>query len=404
MPSSAVVEQTVPSRDDSVFDVEPGHLVVLTNYIPPHARPLYDALNRRCDKLTILISTEMEGNRHWQPDWGSLDVRLQRTWTLKRPWRHPQGFEESLEIHLPRDTVGWLKRLQPDAIVSEQFGCRSLLSAVYKTFRRWIPLAYLVSLSEHTEQGRGLMRRLLRKWLVRRADCVGVNGSSGERYLHNLGVPQDRTFVVPYTMVPGVFEHVQPTRPTETAHRLLYSGQFIELKGLVQFTTALARWAVDHPDRQVEFDLVGYGPEQAAIENVETPANLSVRFLGKRPFDELGEVYGQHGTLVLPTLSDEWGMVVNEAMTAGLTVLGSRYSQAVTELCVEGETGWTFRPDREVEVYRAIDAMLSTSVERLNEMRHICREKAAAITPDYAADQLLAMVRMAKQIIRRGTK
>jgi len=48
--------------------------------------------------------------------------------------------------------------------------------------------------------------------------------------------------------------------------------------------------------------------------------------------------------------------------------------------------------------------MLSTSVERLNEMRHICREKAAAITPDYAADQLLAMVRMAKQIIRRGTK
>jgi glycosyltransferase involved in cell wall biosynthesis len=402
----SVVAQERPTADyrRRPSEVEPGHLVVLTNYIPPHARPLFDALNLRCEKLTILISTEMEGNRHWRPDWGSLDVRRQNTWTFKRPWRHPQGFEESLEIHIPRDTIGWLKRLQPDAIVSEQFGCRSLLSGLYKTFRRRVPLVYLVSLSEHTEQGRGLMRRVLRKWLARKADCVGVNGSSGERYLHELGVPRDRTSIVPYTMVPGVFDQVRPTRPPESAHRLLYSGQFIELKGLVQFTTALSRWAAEHPHRRVEFNLVGYGPERQAIADVETPTNLSLRFLGKRSFHELGEVYGQHGVLVLPTLSDEWGMVVNEAMTAGMPVLGSRYSQAVTELCVEGETGWTFRPDHDDELVDAIDATLNTSVDRLNEMRSACREKVAPITPEYAAEQLLGMVRTAKRINRRGTK
>ena len=52
------------------------------------------------------------------------------------------------------------------------------------------------------------------------------------------------------------------------------------------------------------------------------------------------------GVLVFPTLADEWGLVVNEALAAGVPVLGSLYSQAVEELVRDGENGWTFRPDR----------------------------------------------------------
>ena len=42
------------------------------------------------------------------------------------------------------------------------------------------------------------------------------------------------------------------------------------------------------------------------------------------------------GIFVLPTLADEWGLVVNEAMASGLPVLGSVYSQAAHELCGDG--------------------------------------------------------------------
>jgi glycosyltransferase involved in cell wall biosynthesis len=365
-----------------------GHVVILTNYIPPHALPFYSAFSERCEKLTMLLSTQMESNRHWQADWGGLDVQVQKTLTIKRPWRHPVGFEESLEIHFPRDTIRRIKQLRPDVIISEQFGYRSLMASLYRTCFRRVPLAYWVCLSEHTEQGRGVSRRMLRKWLVSRADAIGVNGRSGERYLHHLGMPQDRTCVVPYTAVTNVFDRLPATRTPEAAHRLLYSGQLIELKGLPAFVKTLARWATDHPDRRIEFNLVGSGPQQEAIASVPRPANLELNLLGQRDFAELAQIYGEHGILVSPTLSDEWGMVVNEAMAAGMPVLGSVFGQAGLELIDDGENGWQFRPDDSDDVYRAIDRALTTTPERLNDMRQAARQRVAHITPSYAAEQL----------------
>ena len=57
----------------------------------------------------------------------------------------------------------------------------------------------------------------------------------------------------------------------------------------------------------------------------------------------MAEVYAKASLFAFPTLADEWGVVVNEAMAAGLPVLGSIYSQAVEELVEDGVSGWVFR-------------------------------------------------------------
>ena len=60
--------------------------------------------------------------------------------------------------------------------------------------------------------------------------------------------------------------------------------------------------------------------------------------------ERMAEVYAKASLFAFPTLADEWGVVVNEAMAAGLPVLGSIYSQAVEELVEDGVSGWVFRP------------------------------------------------------------
>ena len=95
------------------------------------------------------------------------------------------------------------------------------------------------------------------------------------------------------------------------------------------------------------------------------------------------------GALKFPVIA------VNEAMTAGLPVLGSVYSQAVEELCAEGETGWPFRAEEPQEMERAIDAALSATPEQLAAMRRAARARVSEWTPARAGAELLHAVRAA---------
>ncbi|HEV3022578.1 MAG TPA: glycosyl transferase family 1, partial [Pirellulales bacterium] len=100
-------ELLTPQQANSSANLD-VHVALLTNFIPPHALPVYVELARRLGRLTVLLSTPMEPNRKWQPDHATLEVRLQRTLTLKRPWKHPTGFRDTNCVHLPWDTIGAL--------------------------------------------------------------------------------------------------------------------------------------------------------------------------------------------------------------------------------------------------------------------------------------------------------
>jgi len=386
------VDTLLPAATEHTVARLPAHVVLLTNFIPPYRVPVYSELADRVEKLTILLSTPMEPNRSWQAEWGSLDVRLQRTWTLRRRWRHTAGFTDTLHVHVPTDTLRQLKTLRPDVIVSAELGSRSLFSTLYAGRRERTPIVLWLTLSDHTEQGRGRLRQVLRRWLFARADAVVVNGTSGARYVERFGFDRDSIFHVPYTALPGVFERLPAQRGKDAAHRLLYVGQLIERKGLAPFILALADWASSHPDRHVRFDLVGSGPLRGELEAIPLPDNLSLRFLGEKTYDVLAQVYAEAGILAFPTLADEWGLVVNEAMSAGLPVLGSVYSQAVEELCRDGANGWTFRPDSRQDMIETIDRALSTPAERLDSMRVRARADVAHLTPKHAVDRLLDAV------------
>ncbi len=151
--------------------------------------------------------------------------------------------------------------------------------------------------------------------------------------------------MVPYTTEMNALTRMSLERPNETALRLLYVGQLIGRKGLFAFFDILREWALRHEGRTVNLWIAGVGDLRDGLEKYAFPRNVAVTFLGAVAYDDLPNVYAECGLLVFPTLADEWGMVVNEAMAAGLPVLGSVYSQAVEELVREGRNGWSFRPE-----------------------------------------------------------
>jgi glycosyltransferase involved in cell wall biosynthesis len=383
---TAQITSDVKARDARVDKPSQAHVVILMNFVPPHQLPVLNELAKRVGKLTVLISTPMEPNRTWDVEWGDLDVQVQKSLTLQRLWRHPSGFAEDNYVHVPWDTIPRLRALSPDVILSGELGMRSVFSAFYSLFSKRTRLVLMASMSEHTERGRGRARILLRKLLLRRCRCLVVNGNSGARYVRTLGMDPSRTIRCSYAAKPHCYEQGSPFRSAEVAHRLLYLGQFVKRKGVIPFLTVLRGWAEDHRDRIVEFDLLGKGPLQQEIEEFVMPSNVRLRIHPPIPYDELPNAYRNAGILVFPTLADEWGMVVNEALAAGIPILGSRYAQGVEDLCIEGVSGWLYRPDVADEMRRALDAAMATSWEDLNTMRYAGREAVSGVTPQWVAD------------------
>jgi glycosyltransferase involved in cell wall biosynthesis len=336
----------------------PLRIALLTNFVPPYRIPLFKEIAGRVASLRVLVSTLMEANRHWAVDFVGLEVVVQRNLSVRRRWRHPSGFAETVYLHFPWDTLWQVLRYRPDVVVSGEFGFRTLNAVIYKLLSR-SKLVIWATISESSE----------------------ANGTSGARYLAGRGANPDKIFVVPQTTDIRAFAEVPLERVPQACRTLIYAGQLVPRKGLLPFLQSLARWCVDHPDEKVEFHLCGDGSERPGIEAFSLPPNLSLRVLGNASYAEMPARYAAAGVMVLPTFADEWGLVVNEALASGLPVLGSVYSSAVEDLVEDGVNGWRFRVDDPEEMYRAIDRCLLTPEWVLREMRARAREASLRISP-----------------------
>lgn len=364
-------------------------VALLTNFVAPYRLPLFRALRTQLGELRILVSTAMEANRQWQVDWADLDVVVQKTLTLRRTWKH-ERFTEPYELHVPYDTILQLKRYRPDVIITGEFGLRTAQAIAYGKLTG-TPVIVWATLTEHLEQGRNRIRRVARRAIVRAVDRIITNGESGARYLRSVGADPARIVKIPQTTDLSAFAALPLARAEYAARRLLCVGMVSQLKGSDLLLQALDIWAHRHPDQRIAITFVGEGPLRPVLEKRTLPPNLTVEWAGAVQYDELPGWYARAGILVFPTQGDEWGLVVNEALAAGVPVLGSEYSQAVDELVVDGQNGWRFRPDDAAAIAEALTRALATTDEKLHAMRAQARATVAELTPEKIAAAFTAV-------------
>lgn len=362
-------------------------VALLVNFIPPYRIPLYEEIAKYVKELKIFISTYMEKNRNWKIEYKNLNVFKQKCITIEKKEKHPHGFMEEIYIHIPYNTINELKEYSPDIIISGEMGLRSILSMIYKILNKNVKYILWTTLSEYSELGRGRLRNIIRKWLVPKADAILVNGNSGKRYISKFGVEEKKFFFSPYTTDISKMLSLPIEKDPKVARRMLIVSQLIERKGILQFFNALNKWALNKSDENIELIIVGDGELREKCESFIFNSNVIVKFIGSVPYEDIINYYRDCGIFVFPTLSDEWGLVVNEAMACGLVILGSIYSQAVEEL-ISYENGFTFKPDCEEEIIKVIDSVMNLTEEEFIDIRKKNREKISNLTPQYVAKNI----------------
>jgi glycosyltransferase involved in cell wall biosynthesis len=158
----------------------------------------------------------------------------------------------------------------------------------------------------------------------------------------------------------------------------LFVGRLVELKGLRQLLEA---WNLANLDATLL--LAGDGPERASLEEICQQHNINAVFAGNIDYANIPIFYRAANCLVIPTLQDNWSLVVPEAMACGLPVASSIYNGCHPEL-VHPENGWIFDPydtQGTAEVLKTIVA----NKANLPVMGAASRSIVASHTPKHAA-------------------
>lgn len=100
------------------------------------------------------------------------------------------------------------------------------------------------------------------------------------------------------------------------------------------------------PEDCLSLVIIGEGRERVAMEDFVRNKKLEqVHFLPFLDQRQLRTYYQQAAALVMPGKAETWGLVVNEAMAAGLPVLVSNGCGCAPVLVQEGINGYTFSPE-----------------------------------------------------------
>jgi glycosyltransferase involved in cell wall biosynthesis len=254
----------------------------------------------------------------------------------------------------------------------------------------------------------GLMRNLLRdralKPVLAGADAIAAIGSLAVSAYKDRLKREIPVVNLPYLCDVQPFQQASDDRPPlrhaqgtgESPVTILYCGQLIERKGLDTLLTAFQQLRA--AGGNVRLQLVGTGPLETSLKQSVSSANAAfVDFAGFRPVGELPRLFAGADLFVLPSRHDGWGVVVNQALAAGLPLICSEAVGAAHDLIREGWNGYRFAPGDHPALADRLQELIENA-DRRQQMSHNSRKFSDSWTPETGvalwkelADQLVTV-------------
>jgi glycosyltransferase involved in cell wall biosynthesis len=199
-------------------------------------------------------------------------------------------------------------------------------------------------------------RRAHRDFGLRKAHrVICVSNSLRERVV-SLGVPFDRTVVIPNGVDTAKFS---PLPEGSGDNSILFVGNLIERKGIDLLIEAFKRVSPRHPGLRLK--LLGDGPVRERLKEQTLRSGIAdrVEFLPQRPNSEIPQIMAKARLFCLPSREEGFGVVLIEALASGVPVIGAR-TGGIPEIVTSEEFGVLFEPGNVIEM----EAKLHYALER----------------------------------------
>jgi glycosyltransferase involved in cell wall biosynthesis len=314
--------------------------ILVTNIPTPYRIPLFNVLHKELANkgidLKVVFDAVGYARRQWRIDMSDclFPHNVLSTKNLSDSQRASFTYQGLLRL---------LEREQPSVIVTNGFSVATTKIWLRSFMRRTPYIIWSGAIKDSTPTAAGL-RRLQRKLVIQRATGFVAYGSMARDYLLKMGASEELVRIGINTVDTAYFrsetaKHRQVIRET-AKNKILFIGELIPRKGvdrLLRIIQALSR------DRQdFVLDLIGSGSEQSRLEQRAGELGITdyVNFVGFKQKADLPYHMSRARCFVFPTYHDIWGLVLVEAMAAGLPCVSSINAGATSDLIRNGETGF----------------------------------------------------------------
>jgi len=368
-------------------------VAVVFHHIGPyhHAR-----LNAAADRLSV---TGIEWSAKGYDAWGAAATRVRYhkiSLFSEAANRYPGNRER-------REAFRWtLEQAKPEVVAVNGWNNFGSLIAADCCMRRGIPMV-VMSESSRQDEPRIWWKESIKRRIVGLYSAALVGGQRHVEYLVELGMPRERVFTG-YDVVDNAYfrQKAEEVRSQRSEVRSKYglpenyflaSARFIEKKNLSTLIETYAEYRRGSEIRsqksevrnnKAPWDLVvlGDGPLKADLCRLISDLRLNehVHLPGFKPYDELPVYYALANAFVHASTTEQWGLVVNEAIASGLPVIVSERCGCVPEL-VQGN-GFTFDPTNEHELTARLLEMASLSDEERKRLGDNSYRIAANFAPE----------------------
>jgi len=373
-------------------------IAVVFHYIGPyhHAR-----LNAAASRLSV---TGFEWLAKAHDAWGKAgsDARYHKVSLFPEAAHNNLGSSQ-----LRRAFWSALEQANPDVVAVNGWNDFGSLVAADCCVRRGIPMV-VMSESARQDEPRTWWKEMIKRRVVGVYSAALVGGQRHVEYLVELGMPRDRIFTG-YDVVDNAYfrRRAEEVRSQKSDVRKQYglsenyflaSARFIEKKNLPTLIRAYAAYrqkseASGNPPWDVV--LLGDGPLREALNSQLSTLNLHahVHLPGFKPYDELPVYYALAKAFVHASTTEQWGLVVNEAVASGLPVIVSERCGCVPEL-VRGN-GFTFDPIDERELPSRLLQIASLSDDERRSLGDASYRIAENFAPEHFGEGLEQAAKLA---------
>lgn len=330
--------------------------------------PLYAEMLKECDGAFFLIYSKKRipdrCHQRATKELGdnALFLKSEKPIDIGRKTEFANGW---ITIPFPKGLYKMICNVKPDLLIAEGFFQFTPWAVIYAFFHRK-PLLIAYERTAHTERNCPLWRRLYRRFIGLFVSGYVVNGQLTKEYLMTQGVKGRNIFTgamcadsaeLTAKTTALQFEEIDKIRMSIFGEKpsgitYLFVGRMINRKGTDLLIKAWHKHILKHPEDLLL--LVGDGPEQRNYEQLA--ANMpSIVFAGAIDYSEIHKYYAVSDVFVIPTLEDNWSLVVPEAMACGLPIACSIYNGCHPELVHFDVNGITFDPLDKSSIIEALE-------------------------------------------------
>ena len=242
-----------------------------------------------------------------------------------------------------------IDKINPDVIIADGF-FQWAFAALLRSKGRKVCIFY--ERTAHTERNAPKWRVWYRKLAGKLVDGFIINGSETRKYLESTGFGNypkiEGCMVADVTMLQNkvqtcpieIKEEIKKKYcPSSKGLLYIFIGQIVERKGVKQLLEAWELHSLTYTDDALL--ILGEGVQREDLEQKYGHCN-SIHFLGGVPYQDMFKYYASCDVVLMPTLEDNWSLVVPEAMACSLPVATTIYNGNHKELIKDGVNGYAF--------------------------------------------------------------